>query len=616
MNTFRILIILFGITLLSGCQTPRDYRLEADDAANKIIHEKTKELFGKQWNLDIEKPSNTLRRRFFSEQGLLYAGDSSLGTDKLEPIEPWPDEQLFQLGESLDPVVVIEGGSEVKLTLLEALQIGARNSFEYQTYKEDVFRAALDLDLEKDDFRHTFSGTLTSLLSGDTTGDTDTSTLKSTGDFGVTQKLESGAELSTALAIDLANLLTSGASSLGILGDASISIPLLRGSGKHIVMESLTQAERTMVYTIYSFERFKKTFAVEVTTAYLNVLKQLDQIDNNEENYRGLIESAKRARRRAEAGIVTPIQVDQAVQNELSARNRWVNSVESYKSQLDSFKGTLGLPPDASITLDRAELERLGSYAEKFYSKSTDAENSIQGQQGVSSGEIILKAPSTADAGPFELNEKVAINLAFDNRLDFRVTRGRVFDAQRDVVIKADALGAELTFLGSAQFGQSGGGASGTADDTKVRFDKGVYSGLLTLNLPVERTSERNSYRKSIISLERAVRNVQILEDRVKLNIRNKLRDLQESRESVKIQAMSVELADKRVNMTNLYLEAGRLEMRDLLEAREDLLSAQNSLTSAVVKYRLAELEIQRDMGVLQIDENGLWREYSPKEGS
>jgi outer membrane protein TolC len=134
--------------------------------------------------------------------------------------------------------------------------------------------------------------------------------------------------------------------------------------------------------------------------------------------------------------------------------------------------------------------------------------------------------------------------------------------------------------------------------------------------LPLERTAERNDYRNSLISLERAVRNVQILEDRVKLTIRNQLRDMLESRESLNIQAQSVLVAERRVESTELFLEAGKpqTQIRDLLEAQDALLIAQNRLTFAAVSYRIAELELQSDMGLLRVNEKGLFQEYSPEE--
>jgi outer membrane protein TolC len=86
-----------------------------------------------------------------------------------------------------------------------------------------------------------------------------------------------------------------------------------------------------------------------------------------------------------------------------------------------------------------------------------------------------------------------------------------------------------------------------------------------------------------------------------------------EARQTLFIQAQAVALAEKRVKSISLFMEAGRAETRDLLEAQDALLAAQNNLTAARVNYRIAELEIQRDMGVLMVTDTGLWQEYSPK---
>ncbi len=58
---------------------------------------------------------------------------------------------------------------------------------------------------------------------------------------------------------------------------------------------------------------------------------------------------------------------------------------------------------------------------------------------------------------------------------------------------------------------------------------------------------------------------------------------------------------------------AVRAAVRDLLDAQDDLLAAQNALISALVSYRTAEWDIQRDMGRLEVTVEGLWREYSPE---
>jgi len=617
-SRFAALVVALCLTLFFqvGCQSPTEYRLEADKVASEIIQKKMQAI-GRTEQFGIERPSDILRRRLLTEQNLTIAGPSSLGSDQLEPIEHWPEEDYPKADPLLDPIVMLEEPNDpLQLSLMQALQIGARNSFEYQTRKEDIFKEALDLDLERNDFRNIFTAEVDSLVETDMSGGRTVSGIEYGGTTGVSRKLESGVELTTELAVSLANLLTlNQASAFGISGDATISVPLLRGSGRHIVTEPLTQAERNVVYAIYQFERFRRNFAVSIAAEYLSVLRQLDVVKNNEENYRGLIRSARRARRQADAGRLTEVQVDQAVQDELRARNRWINSVETYKRRVDSFKNLLSLPPDAGIELDRSELQRLAVYSDRFTENTGNGrESEINVKAVPADAPVVLEPPDTENIGPLEIDETAALELAFEKRFDLVVAQGKVYDAQRAIVVLADALGAELTLLGSAELGGSRSIDTATSDDTKLRTDKGVYSTLLTLDLPFERTAERNAYRNGFITLERAVRDVQILEDEIKISIRNKLRDLLESRESLLIQARSVKLAQKRVRSTNLFLEAGRAQIRDLLESQEALLSAQNALTAAIINYRVAELELQRDMGVLQINEKGLWQEYSPGE--
>jgi len=87
-----------------------------------------------------------------------------------------------------------------------------------------------------------------------------------------------------------------------------------------------------------------------------------------------------------------------------------------------------------------------------------------------------------------------------------------------------------------------------------------------------------------------------------------------QARESYRIQLEAVALAERRVDSTALFLQAGRAEVRDVLEAQEDLVNAQNALTAALVDYRVAELNLQRDMGVLQVSDDGLWHEFDPTD--
>ncbi len=610
-----------------GCTSAEWQRESADEAAAEIIEATRRLALRRDEPFTIERPSETLRRRLLLDQNLPFASSGSLGVAALEPVDYWPADPGPAGSGDVDLGVASPAGrasGSVELKLVDALRVAARNSRDYQEQKEEVFRAALDLDLARNEFRTIFAGTAEGSLQSTLTSDprTRTTGIESTGTLSAGRVFQNGVSISTQIGLDVVKLLTPDVvtgqkpRSLALFGDASITIPLMRGAGRHIVAEPLIQAERNTLYQILRFELYKKTFAVDIATRYLQVLQQIDAVNNAEQNYRSLIQSVRQLRRQADAGRRSEVEVDQAVQNELQARDGWIRAINSYERQLDAFRVVLGLPPDAEVVLDRAELERLGeSVRAVLGAEGGLSEPDAAAVELPADAPVELEPPGRGKPGPFELDERVAVELALRNRLDLAVAEGGIFDAQRAVVVAADALRAEVTLLGSGSFGERRTLSSAALpDSTDLRYDDATYEGLLTIDLPLERTAERNAYRESWIQLERAVRAYQELEDQVKQEIRDELRSLLLAREEQQIQTSAVAVAKRRVDSTRSFLEAGRAQTRDLLDAQEDFVAAQNDLTAALIAYRIAEYELQRDLGLLQVSEDGLWEEFDPRE--
>src|SRR5690606_3137107 len=140
------------------------------------------------------------------------------------------------------------------------------------------------------------------------------------------------------------------------------------------------------------------------------------------------------------------------------------------------------------------------------------------------------------------------------------------------------------------------------------RLGDGTYRGGLGFDLPFERTGERNSYRASLINLDRAIRAAQDAEDGVKLEVVNGLRGLRVTAEGLRTQAVSMQVGQQQEAAARRFFEEGRGAIRDLTEAQDDLVNARNSFISAIVGYRVAQLELQRDLGVLEVEADGLFR--------
>lgn len=605
--------IVAGLAVLAGCRSPESYCNQADETASSIIDRQQKAAFGEKQKFDVRSPAIQLRRQLLLDQHLPTSFAGSRGVRHIKTIPELEDQEYLaeKTEEDAPPWLARTDETPMKISLQEALQIAARNSYAYQDAKEEVFTAALSLDLERDAFRNSWQGLLSSSADTDLSGDETISWSEYAASLDLSRRFTSGMLMTAQLGVNLVQLLTgSRDSSMGIFGDASVSVPLMRGAGRFVVTEPMKQAERNVVYALYDFERFRRSFAVRVASEYLGVLQQRDRVRNAEENYRGLVASARRARRLADMGRLPEIQVDQATQDELRARDRWIAAVQALESSRDSLKQLLGLPTDARVVPGPEELERLNRLTEEL--SSSDGMQPEHRESVAADAPIDLEYPDRTGGGPLEMDPGQAVEIAFNNRLDLRVALGRIDDAQRNIVVEADALRADLTLLGDLAVGDRRGVGTAGEPNADLRFEKGQYGGVLNLDLPLERTQERNNYRLSWIELEERVRNAQQLEDEIKFDIRNGLRVLLEARETVQIQMRAVEVARRRVRGTELFLQQGRAEIRDVLEARESLISAENALTGAIVRYRVAELEFQRDLGVLQVNPEGLWQEYNP----
>src|SRR4029078_12774434 len=63
--------------------------------------------------------------------------------------------------------------------------------------------------------------------------------------------------------------------------------PLLRGAGRKVRLESLTQQERNVLYSVRSFAHFPKRFWTGIAvqnSGYLDLLLAIQTLRNNQEN--------------------------------------------------------------------------------------------------------------------------------------------------------------------------------------------------------------------------------------------------------------------------------------------------------------------------------------------
>lgn len=458
-----------------------------------------------------------------------------------------------------------------ELALAEAVAMAVTYSREYQTQKESLYDSALNLTLT----RHSYARRWFATVDADYALDNGSDDISASGTAGVTQDhlIGQGMGVATGLTMDWARFLTGDPrKSLGSVLTATITAPIL-GAGAWLERrETLTSGERNVLYAIRSFSRNRKSFVIGIIRDYYNVLQNRDSVAIQEASYKRLVDSTDQLRMEVEVGQAAGFGLAEAEQNLYAAENNLVTIRQNYERILDEFKIRLALPADVNITLSQKELTALE--------------------------ELGVSLPT--------YTEQDAIEMALDRRLDLANTVDALDDAGRKLELAAKGLGMQMDFSLSAN-------ASGTAPTqaARIQFHEGTYTAGLSANLPLDRKAERNAYVSRLISYNRQKRNLEEQIETVKLGVRQSYRDLAETAESHRIQQMGFKLAEKTVEVQKLSLQYGLSEVRLLLKAEDDLVSARNSVTRALVDHTVAKLNFFRDIGVLQVRPDGMWEQVT-----
>ncbi len=481
------------------------------------------------------------------------------------------------------------------LALPEAVAIATVRNRDYQFQRELLYTTALDAILIKSEFQNQFfSGGRSGLgKEGDSEG------VGAEADAGFQRMLASGGWVGARVGEAWFDVLR-GDLTGGLTGILSTMVwqPLLRGSNRQVVMENLTQAERDTLYSVRAFNRFRETFVVQVIGGYYGALGLAEKARNAEANHTALEELYGRVQKLAAVGRVPKEEVDRVHQDMMQAEEVLIKARKEYKQALDEFKfWQLGIAADTEFELDSVEVEELKQLA----------------------------------AGPPpDFSEAEAIETAFEWRLDVANSGDAVDDAERKVVVAADALrgrldlyaGVDATTLADASERPSLGALDDDLaadrfrlfplrrprDGEPLRSYRNEVQLGLDWELPLYKDMEQNVYRKALILVNQRQREYEELRDLVTLEVRQAYRDLTEAAASYRVQMENLELAGKRLEDTNLLIQYGRASSRRVLDAQRAFFDAQNDAIDALVLHATATLNFWTAAGVLQVRPDGMWQ--------
>ncbi len=454
--------------------------------------------------------------------------------------------------------------------LRESLAYAMRNARSLQDAKEDLYIAALDLTLERHLWTPQFVATanLDYTNSGEATSFDQAMTTVS--EISASQRLPYGGEVTARLIDtfmrDLTENVTTGESGNFIL---EADIPLLRGAGR-VAYESRYIAERRLVYAVRTYERFRRSFLVEAAARYFDLQQQKTAINNTYTSYLRRFQDWEKADFINLMGRSdTVFDAPRAKSLFRSAEAALVSAKEQYETTLDRFKIFVGMSVEELLDVVDQEADE--------DSKTLDG---------------LLTDASTG----------TSVDVAIRYRLDLRNDADGVDDAKRGVVIAKNSILPDLSASGSVSL-----------DSDPVRFNASTFNEARStwqagLQFQMDdRKTERNSYRRSLITLRRSQRDYEQQVDTVRAEVRAAIRRIAQQSDLRMIQALNVEENELRWQAARAQFDLGKTSNQDVVDAERELLTARNDFAGAVAQYRNAILEFRLATGTLRVADDGRW---------
>ncbi len=217
----------------------------------------------------------------------------------------------------------------------------------------------------------------------------------------------------------------------------------------------------------------------------------------------------------------------------------------------------------------------------------------------------------------FDLTPENALDIARANRFDWMNNRAALVDTWRLIEFNGNRLESNLDVFID--------GNIGTVGDNPVRFgtDNSSIRAGVRFDAPFNRLTERNDFRQQLLVYQQSRRQMIQYEDTVHRTMRQLLRDLDQLRVNLEIQRRAVAIAIRRADQTRENLnkptapaqpgqpvtQFGPTAATNLLTALSDLRSSQNNFMSVWLAYQAGRMRLLRELGIMQINEDGDWIE-------
>lgn len=442
-----------------------------------------------------------------------------------------------------------ESSNTLKLNMHKAIQVALKKNKGVQDRIEQLQINALQLQQARHLFTPQLQGTINYIVNNSDSIAKNTSASQS---LSISQDLGTGGDLSLRLSSSQSQ---DESTSHNASTSLSFNQPLLRGAGS-VGRESRVQAHRTFLYQVRDFKTFIDNFLIQAISRYIGLINSKIKKQNFERKYKQDLWLYKRTLAFFEIGRINKIELLRANQRKHQSENDWQQSIQELQNQTELFKLFMNLSPETELVL-------------KEFKPTYNA---------------------------YQKDIEYILENALVYRLDYQTANDQLEDAKRHFKHAKRGLLPDLSLSYDLSLSESGAAKFDSQDLETHQQSAGIQ-----LSLPLDQNSERLSYFRQKLNLQKQIRDFQNFKSTLIIDLKNEYRNIRQLESSINIQELILDSEKKRYGISQYRFQSGDVSNREVIEANDSLTQAINRLIDLHTDHYIAKLNLLKNIGMMDI---------------
>jgi outer membrane protein TolC len=371
----------------------------------------------------------------------------------------------------------------------------------------------------------------------------------------------------------------------------NFSQPLIRNRGMYVNRLPIMIARSRLRVTEYSLRDTVMQLVTNAENAYWDLVQARDNLRVQEKALELSNEALKRAQRELELGAMSPLDIYQPQQAQATA-----------EISVSQARFALGQAEDALRKQMGADLDPAFHNVPIVLTETTDVPANSSG----------IDAEAEVQKALLNRPDLKAANQALDvDDLQIKSTKNSVLpDLSLLGLYSAQGQGGDFyqrqnVFGGGSQIISVTPGGLGDALNQLFGFGFPIYQFGLQLRLPIRNRAAAADLADAVVTKKHDALMVRSVAQTVRLDVLNAVSQVESSKASVKLAQVALDFAQKRLDAEQKKYELGTSQIYFVLQAQQDLVTAQNTLVQNSVQYRRNLLNLSRRQGTL-LEEMGV----------